>query len=58
MGNQVQIRSVESEVTKPIAIGMQVTKSVTVKLSELESADLQVELYAGHLNAQQKFVAA
>ena len=58
MSNQVQIRSVESEVTKPIAIGMQVPKNATVKLCELEYADLQVELYASHLNAQQKFVAA
>ena len=58
MSNQVQIRSVESEVTTPIAIGMQGPKSATIKPCGLESADVQVELYAGHLNAQQKFVAA
>ena len=58
MGKQVQIRFVESEVTRPIAIGMQVPKIATIKLFGLESADVQVELRAGHLNAQKKFVAA
>ena len=37
---------------------MQVTISVVIKLGGLEYADVQVYLYAGHINAQQDFVAA
>jgi len=56
--NQVQIRAVESEVSGPVTVGTLVPISATVDLGGLDPSDVQVELYVGHLDAKQDFVAA